>query len=128
MHQDLFGLRETKYRWLNKHSINSVKWKKFIPKSEFYLFVPRDEKLLDKYNHFLKVTDVFQNGSNGLFTARDSFVIDFEKKKLEKRIEQFIDPKIDEDILKQTYGLTENKSWRINEQRIKLQKERNWKD
>ena len=45
------------------------------------------------------------------------------KENFEKRIEQFIDPKIDEDILKQTYGLTENKSWRINEQRIKLQKE-----
>ena len=71
----------------------------------FISFVPSDNKLLNHYNHFLKdYRNISCKQRMGYCTARDNFVIDFERKKLEKRIEQFIDPKIDEDFLKQTYG------------------------
>jgi len=127
-HQEIFGLREEKYNWLNKHSIKNVKWEKHSPHPEFYLFIPTDNKLANHYYSFYKITEIFPVNSVGIVTARDNFVIDFEKKKLEQRIKQFIDPKNDDEILKQTYGLNENQSWKIKEQREKLRKDLDWKD
>ncbi len=127
-HAEIFGLREAKYDWLNKYDIKKVKWKKCAPFPEFYLFTPSDNKLLNQYNELPKITDIFPVNSVGIVTARDHFVIDFDKAKLERRIIDFRNPKIDADIIKQTYGLSENQSWKIREQREKLRKDLNWKD
>ncbi len=127
-HSEIFGLREDKYKWLLKNDINKVKWQKVVPYPEFYLFLPTDNKLLNHYSSFPKITEVFPVNSVGIVTARDNFVIDFDKKKLERRIEEFRNPKIDDEIIKQTYDLNENQSWKIKEQREKLQKDLDWKD
>ena len=127
-HAEIYGLRETKYNWLNKHNIKNVKWKRIVPYPEFYLFIPTDNKLASNYYSFEKITEVFPVNSVGVVTARDNFVIDFDKKKLEQRIKQFTDPKVNEEILKQTYDLSENQSWKIKEQREKLRKDLDWKD
>ena len=127
-HSEIYGLRETKYDWLNKHNIKNVKWKRVIPHPDFYLFIPTDNKLANHYYSFEKITDIFPVNSVGIVTARDNFVIDFDKKKLERRIEDFRNPKIDDAIIKQTYDLNENQSWKIKEQREKLRKDLDWKD
>jgi predicted helicase len=127
-HSEIFGLREKKSKWLLKNNINTVKWKKAVPHPEFYLFIPTDNKLANHYYSFHKITEIFPVNSVGIVTARDGFVIDFDKKKLEQRVKQFLDPKIDDEILKQTYGLSENQSWKIKEQREKLRKGLDWKD
>jgi len=45
-----------------------------------------------------------------------------------QRIKQFVDLKINEEVLKLTYNLTENKKWEIKTQREKLKKDFDWKD
>jgi len=127
-HSEIYGLREAKYDWLNKHDIKNVKWKRVIPHPDFYLFIPTDNKLANHYYSFEKITEIFPVNSVGIVTARDNFVIDFDKKKLERRIEDFRNPKIDNAIIKQTYDLNENQSWKIKEQREKLRKDLDWKD
>src|SRR3989339_68810 len=127
-HSEIYGLREKKYQWLLKNDINSVKWRKAVPLPEFYLFYPSDNKLLNHYSSFPKITEIFPVNSVGVVTARDNFVIDFDKKKLERRIEEFRNPKINDDMIKQTYDLNENQSWKIKEQREKLRKDLDWKD
>ncbi len=127
-HSEIFGLRETKYDWLNKHNIKNVKWKKIYPRPEFYLFIPTENKQADHYYSFYKITEIFPVNSVGVVTARDNFVIDFDRRKLERRIDDFRNPKIDDEILRQTYDLSENKSWKINEQRGKLRRDHDWKD
>ncbi|HMN24214.1 MAG TPA: hypothetical protein PKE38_06930 [Ignavibacteriaceae bacterium] len=127
-HSEIFGLRETKYDWLNKHNIKNVKWKKIVPHPEFYLFIPTDNKLTNQYYSFFKITEIFPVNSVGIVTARDNFVIDFDRKKLERRIEDFRNSKMDNEIIKQTYDINENQSWKIKEQREKLKKDLDWKD
>ena len=127
-HSEIYGLREAKYDWLDKHDIKNVKWKRVIPHPDFYLFIPTDNKLANHYYSFEKITEIFPVNSVGIVTARDNFVIDFDKKKLERRIEDFRNPKIDDSIIKQTYDLNENQSWKIKEQREKLRKDLDWKD
>jgi len=126
--QEIFGLREAKYDWLDKHDIKNVKWKKIFPRPEFHLFIPTDNKLANHYYSFLKITEIFPVNSVGIVTARDNFVIDFEKQTLEKRMRDFINAKIDDEILKRSYNLTENQSWKIKEQREILRKDLDWKD
>jgi predicted helicase len=127
-HNQIFGLRESKYDWLDKHDIKNVKWNKLDPNSEFYLFIPQDVRLQKNYESFSKITEIFPANNVGVVTARDSFVIDTDKKQLEKRIRQFVDPKVDDEIIKQTYGLGENKGWKIRERRKNLRKDDDWQN
>jgi predicted helicase len=127
-HQEIFGTRESKYEWLNKHDIKNTKWKRIHPVADFYLFIPTDNKLSNLYNSFEKITDIFPIYSVGVVTARDNFVIDFDKTKLNNRIKDFVNPRIDDELLKRTYDLSENQSWKIKEQREKLREDSDWKD
>lgn len=127
-HYEIYGLREAKYKWLNKHTIKKVKWQKINPHPQFYLFIPTDDKLANHYYSFYKITEIFPVNSVGIVTARDNFVIDFDKHTLERRIRDFINPNIDDEILKKSYDLSENQSWKIKEQREKLRKDFDWKD
>jgi predicted helicase len=122
-HQEIFGLRETKYEWLNKRDIKNVKWNKLKPNGEFYLFIPLDQRLQKGYQAFTKITEIFPINSVGIVTSRDAFVIDYDKKVLERRINDFINPKLDDEIIKLTYDLKENQNWKLKTQREKLRKD-----
>ncbi|MEK6546402.1 MAG: type ISP restriction/modification enzyme, partial [Nitrospinota bacterium] len=127
-HTDLWGLREDKYKWLESHNIKNTKWKRLKPKSEFYLFVPREEKLLKLYESYPKITDIFPVNSVGVVTARDNFVIDFDKETLKRRIRMFCDEKIPDEIISQTFSLKDKSNWKLKDAREKVRKEENWED
>ena len=74
-HSDIWGLRQKKYDWLLEKNIKTTKWQKILPKSEFYLFIPREEKLLEVYEKSPKITDIFPINSVGIVTARDKLTI-----------------------------------------------------
>ena len=128
LHGELFGMRETKYEWLNKHHIDNVKWNKLKPKKDFYLFIPQDAKHQKSYQSFEKITEIFPVNTVGIVTSRDAFVIDIDKKSLEKRIEQFVDDKLEDNIIKRTYDLSENTDWKIKDKRNRLRKDENWQE
>ena len=88
-HQEVYGLREAKYDWLNKHNIKNVKWNKIFPRPEFHLFIPTDNKLANHYYSFYKITEIFPVNSVGIVTARDSLTIGWNKDEIWKRIQNF---------------------------------------
>ena len=49
-HAELYGLRNDKYEWLKKQSIEKTDWKLLSPDKPFYLFRPQNEKLYAEYN------------------------------------------------------------------------------
>ncbi len=81
-HSEIWGLRRQKYEWLSDNDVSTTKWEKLTPKSEFYLFIPRDERLLKQYEKLLQITDIFPVNSVGIVTSRDKFVIDTDQKAL----------------------------------------------
>ncbi|HAP67569.1 MAG TPA: DNA methyltransferase, partial [Nitrospinae bacterium] len=127
-HADLYGLREDKYKWLENHYMKTTKWKRLKPKSEFYLFIPREEKLLKLYESYPKITDIFPVNSVGVVTARDNFVIDYDKETLKRRIRMFCDEKMPDEIIRQTFGLKDKSNWKLKDAREKIRKEENWED
>lgn len=123
---ELWGEREYKYRWLNKNNVKTTKWKIINPSSEFYRFVPQDDKLGEAYNHFPKIIDIFRVGSVGVVTSRDEFVIDFDKDKLRRRILQFREKKLPDEIIQQTYDLKDKSNWKLKDARKNINQDDDW--
>ncbi|MGB9771956.1 MAG: type ISP restriction/modification enzyme [Candidatus Kapaibacteriota bacterium] len=122
-HSEIWGLREEKYEWLKRHDITNTRWKSLRPKSEFYLFIPRDERLLKQYETYPKITEIFPVNSVGIVTARDEFAIAFEQEILKRRLRQFIDKKLSDEIIRQTYNLNDTDRFKLSDVRNELMKE-----
>lgn len=127
LHSEIWGLREEKYDWLLKHKLKKTKWKSLNPKSEFYLFIPRDERLLKIYEKSPKVTDIFPISSVGVVTSRDSFVIDADRKPLERRISMFLDKSLPDELIRQTFNLKDKSNWKVRDAREKISQDENWR-
>jgi len=122
-HSDLWGLRDNKYEQLLENDFKTIKWQELKPKSEFYLFIPRDESLEQAYLKYYKITDIFPVNSVGVVTGRDKFVIDIEKNVLKRKIEMFLNEKISDELIAQTYNLKDKSNWKLKKVRQNLRKE-----
>lgn len=109
----LWGLRKDKYNWLSENNITTTGWKEVKPKSEFYLFVPREERLLEIYEKNPKITEIFPLNSVGIVTSRDSFVIDSNKENLLKRMHLFKSSRYSDDELHTFFQIKQKKGWSI---------------
>jgi len=127
-HSELWGMRKEKYDWLSNNDINSTKWREITPKSEFYFFVPRDERLLNSYQDFPKVTWIFPSHSLGFQTHRDAFVVDFNRELLKRRIRMFRDPKLPDEIIREAFKLKETRAWKLEQRRKRIKRDDNWEE
>jgi type I restriction-modification system DNA methylase subunit len=112
-HSEIWGLREKKYDWLLENALNTTKWQKLSPKSEFYLYIPREEILLEGYEKYPKITELFPLNGVGMTTARDGFVIDTDKNTLLNRIRLFKNSKYSDDELHSFFQINKKKGWSI---------------
>ena len=112
VHHELLGLREGKYEWLNNHSIQNVKWDKLEPNSEFYLFIPQDQRMQKSYQAFTKLTEIFPINSVGIVTARDALTIAITEDEIWKRIKNF--SRLEPGLARQTYKLgKDTRDWKV---------------
>jgi predicted helicase len=121
-----WGLREAKYKWLLRNDIETTEWEELKPNSPYYFFVQRDVSYQEEYEKYWKVTDIFPVNSTGIVTARDKFVIDFDREALKRRIEIFRDLSLSEDLIRQNFKLRENYMWTIKKARNDLSKVQDW--
>ncbi|MCX8027544.1 MAG: hypothetical protein N3A62_06795 [Thermodesulfovibrionales bacterium] len=122
-HAEVWGLREDKYSWLLKNDIKSTKWKRLNPKSEFYLFIPRDERLIKQYKKFVNITNIFCLNNVGIVTSRDDFVTDIDKEALRQRIRIFKNQQIPDEIIRQTFNLQDTSKFKLKDARTEIYKE-----
>ena len=125
-HTDLFGLRDKKYEWLLKKDKNSTKWKKLKPTSPYYFFIPRDESGRESYEANLNVVEIFPVNVTGIVTAKDKFVIDFDKDKLRSRILHFKNQNVSDHEIQTAYNLKENYMWKVSKARKELDELDSW--
>jgi len=111
-HSQIWGLRKKKYDWLSENDIKTVKWNKLSPKSEFYLFIPRDEKLSGVYERFLKITDIFPVNSVGIVTARDKLTIKWTREEIWHTVLNF--SRLDTELARTAYDLGKDvRDWKV---------------
>ncbi len=105
LHTDVFGKREKKYSFLNENSIGSINFQNLKPEKPNFFFKPINSQSGLDYEKGFSVEKLFRKHSMGVTTARDHFVIDFDKNELEKRIVQFSDLTLDDSgIRSQFFG------------------------
>ncbi|NIA29220.1 MAG: N-6 DNA methylase [Actinobacteria bacterium] len=112
-HNDLYGLREDKYQWLVKNDFKKKNYSEIKPQSPWYFFFPMAIERFYDYLHWRSINQVFPLNGVGMTTARDSFVIDFDKKSLENRIRLFKNSKLQDDELHSFFQIKKKKGWDI---------------
>ncbi|SKB14813.1 Adenine specific DNA methyltransferase [Planktothrix sp. PCC 11201] len=125
-HVDIWGSREYKYSYLNENDFTTIEWKEIFPTSPFYLFIPQNQDLLVEYNQGWKITDIMPVNSSGIKTHRDHFALDFDADVLQKRIEDFINLNITDDVIAQKYNINDTNEWKIKESRYLLANNCEW--
>lgn len=125
-HVDIWGSREDKYHYLNENDVTTIEWKEIFPASPFYLFIPQNQDLLVEYNKSWKITDIFPVNSVGIVTARDNFAIAFDADVLRKRIEDFINFNINDDVIAEKYEINDTHAWKIKNSRQSLANNPEW--
>ncbi len=111
-HAELWGDREEKYHALQKLDITKTKWKQLKPSSPFYFFVPRNEKLLKKYQSYPHIQDIFQVTSVGAATARDHLTIHHSSNDVWNTVRNFA--LLDPEIARSAYQLGEDvRDWKV---------------
>jgi len=110
-HSEIFESKKGKYSFLNKNSIKSVKWNGLKYSKPYYFFVPKDFKLEEKYQKGFQLDELFLSFSSGIQTKKDRIAIQFNKKKLERIIQDFLN--LDENNLRLKYKLKDTSGWNI---------------
>ena len=109
---ELFGKREAKYHWLDRHSIINVEWKLVKPESPAYLFIPEDSSLRSEYDRYWKITDIFPAYNIGIVTARDAFTIRWTSKELWETVSRFVN--LNTELARHIYNLGKDSiDWKV---------------
>ena len=108
-HAELWGERKEKYQWLLENELTTTTWKELKPQTPFYLFMPQDGNLKKEYEAGWKITEIMPVNVLGFQTHRDNFAISFDKKIIEQRLLDMLDPEIADLDLARKYGLRNNR-------------------
>jgi predicted helicase len=131
-HADLWGSRETKYTWLGKNSVRSTAFSILTPDSPFYLLVPQSNEHRQEYEEWMKITEAMPVTSAGFITARDRFVIDFDRASLAARMKVFADQSVTTDEVRKLYfngrgsdkyADGDTRGWKLSDARRAVQKD-----
>lgn len=125
-HGDCWGLRDNKYDFLRTHDFKSVTHTELHPVPPFYFFTPKKDVDRSAWEKLPSMVQIFPVNVTGIVTARDGFVIDFEKRALRNRIIQFRNLSTDDDITRMTYSLKDTRGWKLSAARKALSKDDNW--
>ena len=134
-HADLWGERESKYRWLLEHVSLTTEWAQLEPAPRFYLFEPFDESGADSYSDWPAINEVMPVNVTGIVTARDGFVIDLDPESLRSRIVNLRSKSLSDDAIRKKYFAGkgskkyppgDSRGWKLPEAQRKIRKDRQW--
>ncbi|MCG2760887.1 MAG: N-6 DNA methylase [Candidatus Delongbacteria bacterium] len=123
---NLYGLRDSKYDWLEKTVFSKKNYTKIEPLSPYYFFIQRDTKNIEQYSAWIKINDIFPLNSVGVVTARDKFVIGSKKDELINKILQFRNLLLPDEIISETYNLKDKKGWSLKNVRRQISELTDW--
>ena len=109
-HHDLFGKREVKYDFLIKNNLKSTPCKEVNFTHPHYFFLPKDFEESKKYDKGFSLIELFPQTSLGVLSKNDDIAIDFDKQKLNERINNF--KTLQEDELRTFYKIKkDSRDW-----------------
>lgn len=126
-HHERYGLREDKYAWLDSQDVERTEWERLEPQGPLYLFGTSTEEGLVEYGSQPSLPELFRVNVSGIVTARDGFVIDFDKDALLRRIQQFRDSSMPDSVVRKAFKLKDTRGWKLGEKRKILAREEEYR-
>jgi hypothetical protein len=112
LHADLWGHREEKYKWLEKYDVTTCEYRRILPQSPYYFFIPRDTEGIKDYLNWIKINEIFLRSTVGFVTGRDKLTIAYNDVELWNRINNFIS--IDHELAREAYSLgKDSRDWKV---------------
>lgn len=136
-HADLWGETGSKLEWLGKRSGNHTEWSKLEPDSPFHLFVPYDQSEAGEYWSWAPVNEIFPINVTGIVTARDAFVIDFDRDALRDRIADLRTEELSDQAIREKYFAGkvsakylpgDSRGWQVSEARRRVREDEQWNE
>lgn len=136
-HAELWGTRESKYRWLGAHSLAAGESMALQPDSPYYFLEPQNTGNRDEYRTAWKITEIMPAYCAGFVTARDHFVVAFEEGTLLGRIADLADENLSDADIRERYFAGRGSSkypdgdtrgWKLPEVRARIQEDSKWRD
>ena len=126
-HADLWGEREAgpdggKYGWLAVNSAETTDWTELSPKPPLYLFIPRDEELLEEYEAAWSIPSIFSpNGdpAPGIVTTHDQFAISWTPEEAATKVERLLATS-SEDEARDQWRLCSQNQWQYDQAKQEL--------
>ena len=134
-HADLWGEREQKYRRLWKHGSSDTDWRQLEPGPPFHLFEPFDDAGTGAYYGWPAINEVMAVNVTGIVTARDDFVIDFDREALRGRIADLRLKSLSDDAIRKKYFVGkgskkyppgDSRGWKLAAARRKIREDDQW--
>lgn len=137
---DLWGKREAKHAWLAERTSEETSWSAIAPEPPQYGFERRgagDAALREEYRRGWRIDDIFPVHCAGFITARDHFVVDFERAPLLRRIADLANAKLSDAEIRERYFAGrgsgrypdgDTRSWKLPEARRRVRGDRLWRD
>ncbi|WP_187435953.1 type ISP restriction/modification enzyme [Bradyrhizobium hipponense] len=130
-HLDVWGARDTKYKWLLSSSIaaTDVYWSSVPSQEPQHLFEPQDQDIKEEYEQGWRVPEIFSvNGdpAPGMVTTQDEFAIAFSKREIIEHVETLIDTRTEADARKH-FRLCSQAQWNYKNAKRELRAS-NWRD
>jgi len=85
-HFDLFGRRDSKYRFLNENSISTISYKPLENIAPNYFFINKDYSNNSIYSNGFIISELFLSYSTGYYTSCDELVLANSLEELESQI------------------------------------------
>ncbi|MBN2237186.1 MAG: N-6 DNA methylase [Bacteroidales bacterium] len=88
---DLFGKRESKYKFLNNNTLSSLNWKQLNCTEPNYFFVEKDFVGKIEYVKGIKIDELFPVNSVGIVTSKDAVLVAYTREELTSQVESHYD-------------------------------------
>jgi predicted helicase len=137
VHADLWGTREAKYAWLRSHAVGNTNFYDLVPDSPYYFFELQNTDCRAEYDKGWKINDAMPSNCAGFITARDHFVLDFDKDALLARIANFSNPKMSDAEIRKTYFVGcgsdkypdgDTRGWKVPAARKRVASDKKWRE
>ena len=134
-HADLWGEREQKYHWLLEHGSADTEWVRLEPGPPFHLFEPFDDAGTGAYYDWPAINEVMAVNVTGIVTARDAFVIDFDREALRGRIADLRSKSLSDDAVRKKYFVGkgskkyppgDSRGWKLPAARRNIREDDQW--
>ena len=110
-YSDLWGSKEVKLAHLASNTVYTVHWSRTTPRKPNYYLNQIVSRVGDEYAGYWPIDRITRRYSNGLVTARDGLVIDFDKKTLMQRMTGFATRRGSAEAVCGAFNVSLKKGW-----------------